>query len=153
MNSEEFALVFDHQITLCRSMLLNKAEEYATDDDRLHNFQVAAELSGTDMVKALGGMMIKHTVSVYDMIREFDPREDIGMDRWDEKINDHVNYLILLRAVLVDYVQKQTEKSAVNLSLGKPEINFGPATKTVNSFRKTKTLTEEDVNEMKDKFR
>ena len=51
-------------------ILVEKAAEYADDNDRLHNFNVAAELQGITREEALGGMMCKHTVSIYDMIAE-----------------------------------------------------------------------------------
>jgi hypothetical protein len=49
------------------------------------------------MTQALGGMMAKHTISIYDMI---DTGNDYPMALWDEKITDHLNYLLLLKAVV-----------------------------------------------------
>lgn len=43
--------------------------------------------------------MAKHTVSIYDMSRA---NEAFPLELWDEKITDHINYLILLRALLVE---------------------------------------------------
>lgn len=73
-----------------------KAKEYATDD-RLHNFKVAAELENCTPRQALAGMMAKHTVSIYDMCRSDVKFSD---DQWNEKITDHINYLLLLRAIV-----------------------------------------------------
>lgn len=77
--------------------LLNKAKEYATDGDRLHNFKVAADVQGISPTAALAGMMAKHTVSVYDMIGT---SEVYPLDLWEEKIKDSINYLFLLWALL-----------------------------------------------------
>src|SRR6478609_1171256 len=101
MNSEDFAKVFDQQMRLCSEVLFAKAGEYATDDERLHNFKVASALTGRDAVQALGGMMVKHTTSVYDMIEHGAPA-NFSMEKWDEKITDHINYLILLRACVIE---------------------------------------------------
>lgn len=79
-------------------MLFSKAREYATDDDRLHNFNVAGVLTGETPQEALAGFMAKHTVSIYDMCRAKDG--DFTMDQWNEKITDHINYLILLKAII-----------------------------------------------------
>lgn len=106
MNSAEFEAVFNETIELSRDVLLSKAAEYADDTDRLHNFVVASDLSGTPMREALAGMMIKHTVSLYDMIYS-DKTYSKGV--WDEKILDHFNYLILLRAVLQETGQVQRD--------------------------------------------
>lgn len=98
MNSEEFAKVFNHVIDSSERVLIAKAAEYATAD-RLHNFKQAAHLQGQTPREALGGFMVKHTVSIYDMINSGDSYPD---ELWDEKIGDHINYLILLRALVED---------------------------------------------------
>lgn len=98
MNGQTFEMIFNQQVDTCRKMLVGKADEYATDDDRLHNFQVAAALQGTTPQQALAGFMAKHSVSIFDMCRE--PNPDFPMEKWDEKITDHINYLILLKAVM-----------------------------------------------------
>ncbi len=96
MIKEEFVLVLSEQISVTEDVLVDKAREYATDDV-LHNFKVAASLAGVTVRQALAGMMVKHTVSIYDLCRapNLAPR-----DVWSEKITDHINYLILLRALV-----------------------------------------------------
>lgn len=104
MDTPTFNIYVDRQIDACRHILVNKAQEYATDD-RLHNFRVAAELHGTTMASALAGMMAKHSVSVYDMCK--DPGAH-NMEVWDEKLTDHINYLLLLRAVVAEEAANPT---------------------------------------------
>jgi transketolase N-terminal domain/subunit len=77
--------------------LTAKAAEYAREDDRLHNFKVAAAVQGISPTAALAGMMAKHTVSVYDMIGD---GEVHPMELWEEKIKDSINYLFILWALL-----------------------------------------------------
>ena len=99
MTSETFNKLIVDRIEQCTNVLIKKAEEYATED-RLHNFKVAAEMQGCTPVKALAGMMAKHTVSIYDLVNECEAGVDISLDLWDEKIGDHINYLLLLHALL-----------------------------------------------------
>lgn len=99
MNKENFDIIVDEQIDRCVSILDTKKDEYATTTDRLHNFNVASELMGVKPKQALAGMMVKHTVSVYDMCMS---DEEFPITLWDEKITDHINYLLLLRAVIED---------------------------------------------------
>lgn len=101
MNSNEFETVLQDVIRSIRQTLGHKASEYATDDDRLHNFKMAAALTGETQAQALRGMLVKHTVSVYDLMAKADTTE-IPMELWDEKITDHINYLILLKAIVVE---------------------------------------------------
>ena len=99
MNSTEFNPIVHAQIERCKNVLGLKAEEYATDDDRLHNFKQAAALQGVSPREALAGFMAKHTVSIYDMIQS---AEAYTLELWEEKITDHINYLLLLDAALKD---------------------------------------------------
>lgn len=92
----EFNVILKKQMGLCSNILVTKAKEYATED-RLHNFKKAANLGGTTIRRALSGMMMKHTISIYDMCRS---DEMFSLDIWDEKITDHINYLFLLRAIV-----------------------------------------------------
>lgn len=103
MKTEDFEPIIEAQIQACRDVLVVKAREYATED-RLHNFKVAASLSGGNWREALAGMMAKHTVSVYDLCRA---EEVAPADIWDEKITDHINYLLLLRALVVAEAQNK----------------------------------------------
>ena len=97
MKNQTFTDILVDQIEKSKEVLLDKAAEYATDDDRLHNFVVAAQITGGTLPKALAGFMAKHTVSVYDMIES---GKSFPMDKWEEKITDHINYLLILRAIL-----------------------------------------------------
>lgn len=96
MTTEEFNKVIAEQMDRCKDILCIKAEEYATQD-RLHNFKNAAGMQGCSPKEALAGMMAKHTISIYDMCRDGKPH---FIEMWDEKITDHINYLLLLKALV-----------------------------------------------------
>lgn len=110
-----FKTVVENQLDRSREVLLGKAEEYSSAQDRLHNFRVAAKLQGVSEKEALGGMMSKHTVSIFDMIRD---DEDVNLAMWDEKITDHINYLLLLRAMVAE------DLAAVPLDPGSETTDF-----------------------------
>jgi hypothetical protein len=116
MHSTRFAQVFNEVINESERVLIAKADEYATDDERLHNFKVAAAVTGRNATQSLGGMMIKHTTSVYDMIEAGDPTQ-FPMDLWREKIGDHINYLILLMACVAE-AYEELPNSQAELPLG-----------------------------------
>ena len=97
MKSEEFEEVINKRIEMCKTVLCNKA-------DRLHNFKVAGELQSCTPVKALGSMMAKHTVSVYDLIDDYEQGKAISKEMWTEKIGDSINYLLLLTAMLEEKI-------------------------------------------------
>ena len=99
MKNSDFNKIVEEQLNLCQSLLCKKGIEYDADtNDRLHSFKVAATLQGETPLQALAGMMAKHTVSVYDLINS--GSEDL--DLWTEKITDHINYLLLLKGLIID---------------------------------------------------
>lgn len=109
MNHEQFDKLVEEQIISIRKVLISKAAEYAKGGDRLHNFRVAARKLGRDVTsaQALRGMDIKHVVSIDDMVIGGLPatlRDSNNMEYIkayiDEKIGDHINYMILLKACL-----------------------------------------------------
>lgn len=97
----EFNELVEKQLKLLKDMLAIKAGEYSPDIDRLESFKSAARLQGTTPMKALRGMMAKHTVSVYDMIED----ESLNVARWDEKITDSIAYLLLLKGLIMEEVE------------------------------------------------
>lgn len=103
MDIDTFSQIIEYQMGKVESTLATKNAEYHTDD-HLHNFRVAANLQGVSLKKALAGMMAKHTISVYDMCSS---DEEFDLDKWDEKITDHINYLFLLSAVVRDGLENR----------------------------------------------
>ena len=102
MTSDKFTEVIADRIKKCLDTLGVKADEYATSD-RLHNFKVAGKIQNCTPIKALGGMMCKHTVSVYDLINDFESGKNVPVELWDEKIGDSINYLLLLTALIHEH--------------------------------------------------
>lgn len=99
MTNNELNTIFDEQVKRCKAVLLHKGKEYAPGEtDRLSSFKAAAALLHCTQPEALCGMLAKHIVSVYDMC--LTGSEHYGMDAWDEKITDSINYLILLKAIV-----------------------------------------------------
>lgn len=100
MDNHDFEEYIKETVDRSLNTLFAKADAYTDPDgDRLRNFKVAAELQHTTPVKALAGMMAKHTVSVYDLIDKSD-EEWIDWKTWYEKIGDSINYLLLLSALI-----------------------------------------------------
>lgn len=97
MNAEEFEKLFEEVVDQCRQTLIVKAKEYATDNDRLHNFKIGSIVTGGTPAQTLWGFATKHIVSIRDMIRS---DKYYSEEVWNEKIGDALNYLILLRALV-----------------------------------------------------
>lgn len=99
MTNKDFNQIVDDQLKYCCSLLCKKGAEYDLDtNDRFHSFKVAGSLEGKTPAQALAGMMAKHTVSVYDLINS--GCSDLTI--WEEKITDHINYLLLLKGLIME---------------------------------------------------
>lgn len=130
MKNDQFETIVKAQLSRIEETLIVKGSEYATEGDRLHNFKQAAALQKLTPRDALGGMMIKHTVSIYDMIG--DQTGVHVMAKWDEKITDHITYLVLLKAVIeeeeVDRLAAFPTHTGNKLGLDvKPNVTFDKA--------------------------
>ena len=95
MLEPQFSEILKRRIELIQSTLSSKAVEYAKVD-RLYNFKRAACILNTTPQRALSGMLIKHIVSVLDLI---EGEELPARPLMEEKIGDSINYLILLEAI------------------------------------------------------
>lgn len=103
MDGREFTALLERRLTLTQRVLGTKAAEYATDRDRLHNFNTAAKdfsVTGETPAQCLWGMARKHVVSIQDMIEQSARGKVFDIAVLDEKIGDAINYLILLEGIL-----------------------------------------------------
>jgi hypothetical protein len=105
MHADRFHGILNSQIERTIKMLGNKADEYADDRDRLHNFRVISALQGIPLHQAVVNLMAKHTVSIFDLSQSIKP---VSEEMWNEKITDHINYLILLQAALAEERDDET---------------------------------------------
>jgi hypothetical protein len=98
MNTKNFEAVLLHRLDETCKVLGNKALEYATQD-RLYNFNRAADIKQCSPKEALWGMALKHLISVLDLV---EGRLNNTEYMVNEKVGDLINYLILLEAVMAE---------------------------------------------------
>jgi len=104
MTSKRFNEILEQRIALMRSVLAAKKKEYATDDDRLRNFNRAAMIQCISPESALIGMWCKHLVSILEIVDNMDDGIALApLALIQEKIGDAVNYLVLLESMLTDH--------------------------------------------------
>lgn len=110
MTNQDFKQVVQDQINRCHELLGVKNTEYTPDDsDRLNYFKKAAILNNTTPTAALFGMLSKHILSIADMCTI--PDKTYPMSRWNEKITDGINYLLLLRALVEEENEQNTDQN------------------------------------------
>lgn len=109
MTTEEFNKIIEAALESSRNVLISKSAEYASEDNKLHNFNKAARITGKTREECLWGFALKHLVSVTDIIDEMskDPKYIPSRDLVIEKFGDLRNYLLLLEACIEDKRNKQ----------------------------------------------
>lgn len=107
MKQERFESILDAQIKRVRDVLIVKTEEYATED-QLANVRFMAYVQGVSLPRAIVGAMAKHTFSIYKMVKDGKP---YPIEKWDEKITDHIIWLILLKAALHENAENPQQDS------------------------------------------
>ena len=120
MNAKDFDKIATARMDWCMKTLCAKGDEYARDGDRLWNFKVAARKMDCHPAEALAGMMVKHTVSVDDIIDGLakgivPPRELVA-----EKIGDSIDYLLLLEGLIEEERRVREEVPELNADLFEP---------------------------------
>lgn len=104
MTTEEFMRVVDRRLHLVREVLCAKADEYARGD-RLSNFKQGAALTNERPVEVLAGLVIKHEVAFHNFVNDWGKHNIVQhYHRWDEKIGDIINYMILADAIVREYM-------------------------------------------------
>ena len=134
MDHETFKSIITQMQEDSLATLLEKNSGYSNADP-LHNFHQAAKLKGETTLKAIGGMMAKHTVSIYDLINKAS-EEYIPEEVWFEKIQDHMNYLLFLWAAVEETeIEQNRFELSENLfeetppNSKKPDLNSDEALK------------------------
>lgn len=114
MKKDEFMEVVNNTVEdLIKKVLIKKGEEYTRGNDRFSNFKRMAAALGCTPEKALVGAWIKHIASILDMVDDLErmvklcddrkyTHKELNLKLWDEKIGDAINYLILLRALIIE---------------------------------------------------
>lgn len=107
MTTEEFNTLVEMRCQSIKNVLAKKAVEYSAADNRLHNFDRGVQLSGQSREKVLLGMMLKHEISVLDIVDNIEKNNLPTVEMVDEKLGDWINYLILLEASIKQKIKKQ----------------------------------------------
>lgn len=107
MTPVDFNKVVEDQLARIQRVLVKKENEYSLGTDRLSVFKHGAGITEETPEQVLYGFMLKHIISVTDMVNS---KATYSEELWNEKITDICNYLILLQGLLRDTGRMTTEK-------------------------------------------
>lgn len=104
MVQQDLNKLIEEQFEACRNLLQVKGGEYVFEEDRLLAFKKAGAIQNETPAQALCGMLAKHIVSIFDMCNEGKSFPD---EKWNEKLTDAINYLLLLKGVIWEEKHEQ----------------------------------------------
>ena len=106
MRNEDFNIFAKQRFRDCMKILQGKNKDYMRNDNKFHNFVQAADMMGCSSIQALAGMKIKHTVSIMDMIKDYEQKGILpSIETLSEKIGDEINYLVILEAMFRELIR------------------------------------------------
>lgn len=109
MNNENFEKAIKRHISIIEGNLLDKAREYASDVDRLHNFTQGARIENQVTERVIWGIALKHLISVKDIIHNIENGIVPTQEFLDEKLGDWATYMALLYASIQDKINNETK--------------------------------------------
>lgn len=103
MTPETFEKIWLDQVQIEKSMLLERAEAYATGGDRLGNFKCGAALIGGHPLKYGFSLVVKHIMAMRDLIDKIDGGngkfDDYEAAKFAEYVTDIRNYAVLFKGI------------------------------------------------------
>lgn len=113
MDQKHFESIFRHTVDEIERLLIVKGGEYAGNEDRLANFKRGAQLAGVTPLQCALIYMSKH----YDAVATFIKDDAAGRDRQRSepitgRLDDLINYCILIKALLQEPVQEREPKKS-----------------------------------------
>lgn len=114
MQEERFNQIIEAQVDMALALFRKKNDAYSGTQivDRLAGVKDVAAIRGVCKLEAISGMMAKHTMSIYNMMKS---DQEFPIEVWNEKISDHINYLLLAAASLHE---DRDELSDANVKMG-----------------------------------
>lgn len=117
MQNKRFQEILESRLVKIKDILEKKASEYASDDDRLANFKSSNKIEQLcfnqpiNKFQTLFTKLTKQLDGVTTMIKTPTIATEYLIN---EKIGDVINYLILLEAMFIEFLESEQRKDIVN---------------------------------------
>lgn len=108
MTSKLFDKVVNKTLNKCREVLTVKAKEYRRNDNPFHNFEVGAMKTNKTREQIIRYFALKHEISIEDIVNDIADGKLPNKAIVDEKIGDAINYLIILKASMLDRLNNKS---------------------------------------------
>ena len=99
----DFENTIKNTLESIKDLLIVKGKEYRRKNNPYHNFEVGAEKTGKTRIEILRGFSLKHSISIDDMIEDFEKGTHPNVETVNEKYNDLITYLLIEKSMMIEY--------------------------------------------------
>lgn len=138
MKAIDFEKHCNEVIEHCKETLFSKADEYASNEDRLANFKQPTSLFKTNPAKICLMYDTKHIASMVKIAEDVDKGILPSRELLLEKVGDYINYGLLFYANMLEIVDSDLDK--------KLNDNVGFAIRDIDG--KEETITSDEFVEI-----
>ena len=100
-----FDAIVESTLQQIKDTLITKGKEYRRNGDVFHNFNEGAKRTGKTPEQVLQGFMLKHEISVNDMVQDIALGVMPTAEAVNEKMNDILVYNLVLKGMLLNRVK------------------------------------------------
>ena len=106
---DEFQLFFKKKLSEIEELILIKSKEYVRNQNRLHNFETGAKFTGQTRETVLYGFLLKHLVSLQDIVKDIELGKLPTKKLISEKTLDIIIYNIILHYSIEDKINNEVK--------------------------------------------
>ena len=113
MTDNEFTKMIEEVFKTCSMIMTTKKENYATNINRFHNFDERSKINNLPPVQIAFSDFTKHFQAFKDKLYGItinNKYEILPIALYDENIIDMINYLVLIRGLLIRNIKGEREQ-------------------------------------------
>lgn len=105
MTEKKFEEIVEETLNQIKETLIIKGREYRRNNNPFHNFDVGSLKTGIIREKVLDGFMLKHEISIEDIVNDIVLGKLPTKEVIEEKFGDILIYTIIKKASILDRIE------------------------------------------------
>lgn len=102
LKEQEFEKRVNDTLKKLKLLLITKGKEYRRENNPFHNFERGSLMTNETREKVLKGFMLKHIISVDDMVDDLAKKNLPQEAQVEEKFNDILVYYLIQKCMILD---------------------------------------------------
>ena len=107
MEQSEFNKLVKETLAEIEQTLITKGSEYVRNSNVFHNFDAGSQRKGIIREKVLDGFLLKHEISIDDMVNDIEENKLPKIEKVNEKFGDLLVYNIIKKISIIDRIQNK----------------------------------------------